>query len=395
MSTPSPHPDARRLADYRSGHLPVSEVLGVSDHLAACPACRARLPAAKPDATAGWQVDLPAILLEALPDYEEMAALLDGSLDAAQAAATHARLAASPAAAAAFADLQRFRDEVAALPPKWHGPEYFPGAANPAETAELPAVRKIVPFPRLGRASWIAAAAAVVLLSAGWWLAAGVHPAKTRFLWADADLSRLPDDLRRSVERAARTGTVDTPPTLAELSAPREILAGSPPPTTSLRLLAPVGVVVPEERPALQWTPVPEATGYVVYLADAEERTPALRQEVPAGVTAWTPPAALAGGTTYEWQVEARCGNESLARAPRPPEPEARFRVLDAPRAAELTEVERLYPQNALILGTAYARAGLMREAEQQFEALAQRYPESGAAKRLQQETRGKVAAEK
>ena len=223
----------------------------------------------------------------------------------------------------------------------------------------------------------------------------GTRPTEAPPLWADADLSLLPGDLRQSVEHAARTGTLDKPPILAELNSAPGTLAGSVPTPTALRQTSPVGVVVREDRPALQWTAVKDATGYAVYLQDDEERTPLLRQEVVGGTTTWTPPAPLARGTIYQWQVEALRGSEVLARAPRRPEPEARFQVLDARHEEELAEVERLYPQNALILGTACAQAGLVRAAARQFEELARCYPKSDAARRLHQETMGGTTAEK
>ena len=394
MSTPSTHPDARRLAAYRAGHLPAAEALGVSDHLADCPACRSALPASRSAATLEAKMDLPTVLPDAPPTYEEMAALLDGTLDASQSAAMRARIAASPEGTAAFAGLQSFRNEIAALPPKWHGPAQPSVAAGLPATKPLPNPGGLVPFPSLRRAPLLAAAA-IVLFVAAWWLATGTRPTKAPPLWAEADLSLLPGDLRQGVERAAQSGTVDVPPLLAELSPPPGTLAGSSPLPTTLRQIAPVAVVVREDRPALRWTAVEDASSYVVYLMDSEENTPLLRQEVPGGTTLWTPPVPLARGVTFKWQVEARRGEEVLSRAPRPPAPETLFRVLDQQHDSELAGVERLYPRNPLILGTAYAQAGLVRAAGRQFEELARRYPKSGAAERLHQETVSGTTAEK
>ncbi len=332
-------------------------------------------------------MDLPTILPDAPPAYEEMAALLDGTLDATQSAEVRARVAASPEATAVFNGLQGFRDEIAALPPKWHGPAQPSGATAPPATKSSPNPRVLMPFPGLGRASWLAVAA-VVLFAAVWWTTTGTRPTAAPPLWADADLSLLPGDLRHGVERAALTAALDVPPILAELSPPTGTLAGSSPRPTTLRQIAPVAVVIREDCPALRWTAVEAATGYVVYLVDSEENTPMLHQEVPAGTTSWTPPMPLARGVIFKWQVEARHGEEVLSRAPRRPAPETLFRVLDEQHNTELADVERRYPRNPLILGTAYAQAGLEEEAARQFEELARRYPDSEAAARLHRETR-------
>lgn len=366
------------------------EVLAISDHLSGCPACRAAL--AKAAGTAERRVPgagLPGISPEEPPDYEEMAALLDGTLSEAQSAEVRARLAASPEAAAEFADLQRFREESAVLPSGRHGP-----AKRETVAAEAPTVGgKILRFPRQrGRMVAALAAAAAVLLSAGWWVAAPKSPPVQPPLWANADLAGLPDDLRRSVEQAAKTGVIEPPPRLSELRPDPGTLAGSAPAESGFRQIDPVGTAIREERPALRWTARDGATSYVVYVVDAAGQLPMVREEVPGDRTAWTPAAPLARGTVYEWQVEARRGAEIIDRAPRPPAPEARFQVLDATQTAELARLEERYRTNPLVLGTAYARAGLEEAASEEFERLARAYPRSAIAQRLK-ETHGRPAA--
>ena len=383
MSEPDPHPAAGRLAAYQAGHLSAADVLAVSDHLAGCAPCRAALAALRgqtpPPARAP---DFPPVLPDAPPDYEEMAALLDGTLDAAQSADTRTRLAGSPHAAAEFADLQRFRDECAARP----------AAIHSAGRGNAPAPGKVVAFPRPHRASFgFLAAAAVVLLAAGWWLFIAPTSRQAASLWAEADLSGLPEDLRRGVEQAARTGTVEAPPVPAELRPPSETLAGTAPAPAALRQIAPVGIIVREQQPTLRWTPCEGAAGYVVYLVDTAGNAPMVRAELPGAQTGWSPAAPLGRGTVYEWQVEARRGGEIIGRAPRPPAPESRFQVLDEPRAAELARLEGQYRQNPLVLGIVYTRMGLDEAAAAQFAELARKYPRSAEARRLSQESRGRV----
>jgi hypothetical protein len=176
------------------------------------------------------------------------------------------------------------------------------------------------------------------------------------------------------------------------LRPPAATLAGAPPAPGVCHPLGPVGVVVREDRPTLRWTAREGASSYVVYLAEDAGNGPMLRQELPGGTTEWTPSAPLTRGAIYQWQVEVRSGDKVIERAPRPPAPEARFQVLDARGDAELTDMERRYPGNPLILGTAYARAGLEQAAAQQFAELARRHPGSKVAHRLETETRAGIS---
>lgn len=386
VSASTPHPEASRLEAYHAGRLPASEGLAVSDHLVDCPACRAALAKDAGRIENGLPgTDLPFMLADAPPDYTEMAALLDGTLNEAQSLEVRAGLAASPEAAAEFADLQRFRDQSVSLPPKLHGP----GRSAAIGTETLLEPGKIILFPRRRRTTFAAlsAAAALVLLSAGWWLISSKSPPASRQLWADADLSGLPDDLHRSVEQAARTGTIEASPLLAALRPDPGTLAGSTPAPSTFQQTSPVGMVVRENRPTLRWTQRDAATSYVVYLVDTTGQTPMLRQEVPGNRTDWTPAVPLAPTTVYEWQVEARRGSEIIDRAPRPPAPETRFEVLDEQQAAELGRVEARYQQYPLVLGTAYARMGLTDAAFQQFAALQRQYPQSTVARQLLQQS--------
>ncbi len=385
MSEPFSHPTAARLAGYRAGRLSAADVLAVSDHLAGCAACRAALAAQNGTAEgSAREPDFLPLPGDAPPDYDEMAALLDGTFDEAQSAAVRARLAASPEAAAEFADLRRFRDECAAQPATVYD-------AGP-ERARAPG--KLVAFPRPRRATLaLLAAAAVVLVTAGWWLSTLKTSDDTRSLWAAADLSGLPGDLRRSVEQAAQTGTVEAPAPPSELRPPAETLAGTSPTPTALRQIAPVGTIVREQQPVLRWMACEGATEYVVYLVDTAAGAPVVRREVPGAQTGWSPAAPLTRGTLYEWQVEARRGGKIIDRAPRPPAPESRFLVLDETRAAELARVENQYRQNPLVLGTVYTKMGLQEEAAGQFAELARKYPQSAAARHLSRESRDRARA--
>jgi hypothetical protein len=80
--------------------------------------------------------------------------------------------------------------------------------------------------------------------------------------------------------------------------------------------------------------------------------------------------------------VKAVRGGEEVT-SPRPPAPQARFRVLDRAKADELARARRAYPSSHLALGLLYAEAGLLKEAEQELRLLRKANPDSEIARRL------------
>ena len=96
----------------------------------------------------------------------------------------------------------------------------------------------------------------------------------------------------------------------------------------------------------------------------------------------WTAPQPLARGRVYGWQVKAiKEGQES--KSPRPPAPQAKFRILDQAKANELAQAQRAYASSHLALGLLYAQAGLLEEAQQEFRALQKANPNSEIPRRL------------
>lgn len=238
-----------------------------------------------------------------------------------------------------------------------------------------------------GRLPWWSgltlSAAVAVLLSAVWWHLALKPDWDREPLLTGTNLAAIPLDLRRSVEKAARTGRLERPLLPPELRPPERTPTAEPPVTGALEQVAPVGTIVRETRPRLRWKGRGDATGYVVSLGVIGAGGLALRQELPASRTDWPPPAPLTRGAVYEWWVEARRGPEVIDRAPRPSAPGARFEVLGTAEAAELENIERQDGGNALVLGTAYLRAGLWEAAAGQFRKLALEHPKSIVAERL------------
>ncbi|HEY5035792.1 MAG TPA: hypothetical protein VII74_01525, partial [Chthoniobacterales bacterium] len=74
---------------------------------------------------------------------------------------------------------------------------------------------------------------------------------------------------------------------------------------------------------------------------------------------------------------------EMLAKAPSPPEPEARFRVLDTATRNSLKALRAKSGGSHLLMGLAYAHAGMRADAEREFEELAHENPTSPLPKNL------------
>jgi len=194
-----------------------------------------------------------------------------------------------------------------------------------------------------------------------------------------AGLDRLPPGVRNAVEHALSTGRLDLPPALAELAARRDVLMGASSAPPAVALLGPIGIVVEDRQPVFRWKAVAGAEYQVkVFTSDFQPsaESPWIRQ------TEWRTPVALLRGAKYSWQLTVRRDGSEIT-APEPPEPEARFQVLDAASERELALVRSESQESHLVIGIAYARAGLVAEARRELAAAAAQDPGSAVVKAL------------
>ena len=157
-------------------------------------------------------------------------------------------------------------------------------------------------------------------------------------------------------------------------------LRGDSPEAPPSFLLGPVGIVVEEDRPVFRWRPVARAREYLVTVSTEDGET--LIKSPPVVTTEWTPAHPLKRGQSYLWQVTAATASGAIT-APRPPEPEARFRVLEAQTLEGLQEARRAASGSHLVLGILYAKAGLLDDAERELMALATLNPNTAIPKDL------------
>jgi hypothetical protein len=64
-------------------------------------------------------------------------------------------------------------------------------------------------------------------------------------------------------------------------------------------------------------------------------------------------------------------------------QPDAKFSVLDRNKFNEIERARKAYSSSHLVLGTIYAKAGLINEARREFRALLDANPESQISRRI------------
>jgi hypothetical protein len=150
--------------------------------------------------------------------------------------------------------------------------------------------------------------------------------------------------------------------------------SGRQPATTRLTPLSPIATVVRSTQPVFRWSTHPGARNYVVTIYgpdfDRVMASPVLTD------TSWTATAPLKAGVTYQWQVTADTPDGAV-RAPAPPAPDARFRVIDPAAAKTLDRDLRRAGASQLMKGLLLAQAGVLDEAEEAFQALHAANPDS------------------
>ena len=137
--------------------------------------------------------------------------------------------------------------------------------------------------------------------------------------------------------------------------------------------------MVESNRPAFRWRALAGAGGYTVKVFNQDFSVVA--QSPTITTNTWRPMQPLPRGVVYSWQVTAIKDGQEV-KAPRPPAPQAKFKVLDAGTVAELQAARQQQTVSHLALGVLYARAGMLEQAERELNALLGANPESEVARK-------------
>jgi hypothetical protein len=415
------HLTQKQVEDYSRNNLHATELLAVSDHLDECDLCRKRVEAglngdsaflALHDETFGEHGLSPAHLTS-----EQTAEYIDKNLsgEALQLVTDH--LGSCEQCALAVADLRAFRNQAApSLDREYRPASTIPATSGSSWRERFVSLFRVSPVPAFGGA----ALAVVLLVFIGWFVwrmpkgekqevvvvptpslqptpapapsvqpepvavvaqlndGAGVVSLDQQGKLSGAD--ELPPGYQDLLKKALTGQRIEKSSQLQGLTRPSSALMGSSDPAREFSVIEPGGNVLMSDRPTFRWSKMEGATGYVVEIYDDQFKLVSSSPQVTN--LQWTTTQALPRGHVYSWQVKAiKDGQETTS--PRPPAPQAKFRVLDQAKASELTRAKRAYGSSHLTLGLLYAEAGLLREAEAEFRLLRRANPDSEIAQRL------------
>jgi hypothetical protein len=183
------------------------------------------------------------------------------------------------------------------------------------------------------------------------------------------------------VASATATGRVDLPANVRALAGTVGQLLGSSASPSVMQPMSPSGTVVANGTPQFSWRAVAGAASYRVAVFDEHFREVASSGSIAS--TSWTPSAPLPANATLAWQVTAHLSNGSEVLAPAPPQPEARFSVLDAASAEKIAALRARLTDQPIALGILLAKSGLLDDAAREFDRAAAQPSQAALAAQL------------
>ncbi|HTG88138.1 MAG TPA: zf-HC2 domain-containing protein [Pyrinomonadaceae bacterium] len=417
------HLTQKQIKDYCTHQLPGADVLAVTDHLGACESCRAQIEAVGNGDAAFFglrtEVFEEAIDSGAHLTLNQTAAYVDRDLIDEELQVVDDHLLHCEECVVAVNDLRAFRNEIAPSLDREYRPVTVPSPVQtPSQTwlGSLLAPFRVSPVPAFG-----GAALAILLLAVIVWFvwsksqqqpqlantSSPVPPASSPPHTASPVLpeaaapvvaqlndganvvsldhsgklsgaDQLPPAYQELLKKTLSSGRIEKSSQLQGLTRPPSSLMGSDNQKNEFAVIEPLGNVLLTNTPTFRWSPMEGATGYVVEVYD-EKFNPVISSPQLTDLE-WT--TILQRGKVYSWQVKAIKDGQEVT-SPRPPAPQAKFRVLDLARANELAQARRAHASSHLTLGLLYADAGLLPEAEQEFRLLQKTNPNSDLARNL------------
>ena len=413
------HLSQKQIEDYSQNRLRGGELLAASDHLGECEACRGRVEAALDVDAAFFAVRAEAFAEDsgAHLTSEQTAEYVDKNLTGDELQFVTDHLGSCEQCAFAVDDLRAFRNQIAPSLDREYRPAHVAPVAREPWRQRFASLFRVSPVPAFG-----AAALAILLLSfIGWaiWGTAWRTPkdvqrevvvvtptpslqpspsveappepapivaqlndgAGVLSLDQEGKLSgadALPQGYQDRVKKALSSQKIERSSQLQGLARPSSTLMGSDNQSPQFSVIEPVGKVVLSNQPSFRWSALEGASAYVVEVYDGEFKLVASSPQLTG--RSWT--TSLARGKVYSWQVKAIKDGQEVT-SPRPPAPQAKFRVLDRARANEIAKAKRDFESSHLTLGLLYADAGLLKEAELEFRLLRRANPNSDVARNL------------
>ena len=166
------------------------------------------------------------------------------------------------------------------------------------------------------------------------------------------------------IERALIAKNLAMPPAIEMLErTPAIAVRGNRASIQSFTIVRPFTTLINNDRPRFSWTTLSGATSYTVSVYDADLHL--VETSEPLQETQWLMPNRLEAGIVYTWTVTAlKDGQEIIA----PASPaRAEFKILGKPELRKLNRMVNRTTSHA-VRGVLFAKAGLLDEAEKEFQ---------------------------
>ena len=198
-------------------------------------------------------------------------------------------------------------------------------------------------------------------------------------------LDGVSETSRQYIAQAALSEQIQPADVLRRLSGETSGLRGSDNGGKTFRLLYPLRRVLTEAQPMFKWESLSGVTSYRVYVLDANGDQVAQSEELQPIQTKWKAATPLRRGQIFSWVVTAVVDGKEIV-SPAASAPEVKFAILSSNDLNEMNQLKK--SDSHLALGVFYARAGLVAEAEREFQKLIQLNPQSELPRKLLQSVR-------
>ena len=412
------HFTEKEIIDYFSGKLPAAELLWFDDHLRECKDCAAKMSSIANENSGGLADLLQGPAADIHLDYEQLAAFVDGEIDDVDREIVDVHTKACEFCADQLSEIFALRERLDIPQTSLSKETTHPSAsllsfvfriAVPA-FALVTVALIIWAFWPARRAEEIAAtvpeptnstaAASPEPSLAGNQLNTNSEnpekpPALVKLVDGPSTLELLPDGSVTGVDPAFETkiakilkgGELAIDDSGKQLRSSRGVLMGDSEPEKSFSVTAPVGKVILTDRPEFRWNAVKDVDSYEVNIFDSNFNP--IAASGPLKSNRWTSGRSLKRGNVYQWQVTATVDGEKI-KSPVQPAGPAKFKIVDAAKAAEIDRVRKAHPNQHLTLGVLFAEAGLIDDAVREFEQLAKANPNSELPKKLLKQVRSR-----
>ena len=412
------HLTQKQIEDYYQNRLASAALLALSDHLVECEVCRQQVDANGDPAFFALHGD---VFVESVAQHltpEQRADYVDQNLSGEELRMAVDHLSACELCVLAVSDVRAFRNEIAPSLDQEYAPAvHVPHVVALSWPQRFLSLFRTSPVPAFGGA----VLAVFLLVFAGWMVwrtprderhevasaspspslqpAPSVAPtlqpepvpvvaqlndgAGVLTLDRDGKLSgadNLPPEYQSLVKQALSGQKIEKSQQLQGLTRPPSSLMGSPDRAKEFSVIDPAGTVVLTDRPSFRWSKLEGATSYEVEVYDDQFKLVTSSLQLPG--LSWTTPQSLPRGRVYSWQVKATKDGAQIT-SPRPPAPQAKFRILDQAKANELSRAKRSYASSHMTLALLYAQAGLLKEAQQELTLLRRTNPNSDIPRNL------------